>query len=144
MPFIPFVPCVPFVRNVRLVSWVALRCFPRLFAANDGKHWAVFILAFLQAQYNGNTVCMVGMAMGKVMVTRSLLLLLGVATLPPPTKRWREEAQGANNVPNTTLRISKNETQHCVRRKNGRVWPQGIELSDGPVPPWAIIVNHRP
>ena len=98
---------VPFVRNVRLVSWVALWCFPHLFSANDGKHWAVFILAFPQAQFNGNTVCMVGMAMGKVMVTRSLLLL-GVATLPPPTKRWREEAQGANNVPNTTLRISKN------------------------------------
>ena len=72
---------VPFVRNVRLVSWVALWCFPHLFAANDGKHWAVSILAFSLALYNGNTVCMVGMAMGKVMVTSSLLLLLGVASV---------------------------------------------------------------
>ena len=50
-------------------------------------------------------VGMVGMAGGKVMVTRGLLLLLlGVPPLPP-TKLWREKAQGATNGQNTTMHI---------------------------------------
>lgn len=80
-----FLPFVLFVLNTRLVSWVSLRCFPHLFAVEDGKHWVVLISAFLLTHStmelgNGSRVCMVGMAMGKVMVTRSLLLLLGVAS----------------------------------------------------------------
>ena len=50
-------------------------------------------------------VGMVGMAGGKVMVTRGLLLLLlGVPPLPP-TKLRREKAQGATNGQNTTMHI---------------------------------------
>ena len=49
-------------------------------------------------------VGMVGMARGKVMVTRGLLLLLGVPPLPP-TKLWREKAQGATNGQNSTMHI---------------------------------------
>ena len=73
---------MPFVLNVRLVIWASLLsgAFHTLFAA-DGKHWAVFINSHSTMEV-GRVVWMVGkMAIGKVMVTSSVLLLLGV---PPP------------------------------------------------------------
>ena len=83
------------------------------------------------------------MAIGKVMVTSSLLLLLGV----PPPNVGEKRLKGLlmlRTQPCAFLRPAQYNEYTVLLGENGQVWPKGIELSGGPVQPWAIIVNHRP